>query len=241
MKFATHNGQLASEFDPFGENMLAEIMETVVTTWSKMRRFTPQEIMKRWTAKGKRKNGPPPVEPHENWITDRLAGLILNDPQFRNLPFDVAPQHRLIDIDGNEPGRIDLYFKHRHSHRAYFAFEAKRLHVTYPGGSNSKEYATYISDAGMEAYVLGQYSEGFPAAGMLGYVMDGQTAVAWEGLKASIETRREQLRMRSSGTLMISPLKTSQGISMPLSLLGKTLHHLAGRTLELLHLILPYG
>jgi len=184
---------------------------------------------------------PLPVEPHENWITDRLAGRILNEPLFRGLPFVVDAQKRLLDIEGNEPGRIDLCFRHRHSHRAYFAFEAKRLHVTYPGGSSSSEYSTYTSNQGMEAYVIGQYSGGFPAAGMLAYVMDGRTLDAWTGLNASIATRRSALRISADGKLDLAQMPrlnekdTASGI-----LLGETIHHLENSSLQLIHLLLPY-
>ena len=240
MRFASDSGRLDPEFDPFGENVLAEIMEAVIRAWSRVRRFTSEEIRKKRTAKGKRKTGTCPVEPHENWITDRLAGRILNDPLFRALPFDVDAQKRLLDMEGNEPGRIDLYFKHRHSQRAYFAFEAKRLHVTYPCGKWSNEYSTYTSDKGMEAYVLGQYAEGFPTAGMLGYVMDGDTAGAWWGLDANIQARRVPLLMETEGKLEKSPLGHLTANGKSGALLGETRHHLAAGIMRLFHLLVSY-
>jgi len=241
MRFASATGLLAPEFDPFADNVLREIVEAVMAAWSRMRRFTAEEIRKKWFAKGRKKKGSCPVEPHENWITDRLAGRIQNDPIFRSLPFDVEAQKRLLDIDGNEPGRIDLYFKHRHSGRDYFAFEAKRLHVSYPGGTRSAEYHVYTSDEGMEAYTQGQYSEGCPAAGMLAYVMDGETATAWQGLSASIQSRRQQLMLDQDGELITSPLIADTGPYRAGAFLGETIHRLTYRVLKLYHLVLPYG
>ncbi len=240
MRFRAESGRLAQEFDPFGGNVFAEIMNAVITAWSRVRPFTVDEIRRKWTAKGKKKKSPCPVEPHENWITDRLAGRILNDPILRELPFDVDAQKRLLDIDGNEPGRIDLCFKHRNSQRAYFAFEAKRLHVTYPGGSTSNEYSTYTSDEGMEAYVLGQYAKGFPAAGMLGYVMDGNTAGAWHGIDASVQSRSVSLRMEGSGKLELSTMGHLSAKGTDGTLLGETLHRLAAGIMRIFHLLLPY-
>lgn len=240
MRFATSSGLLSAEFDPFGDDVLAEIIQTVVSAWEKMRRFTPKEIAEKWGKKKRKKNSKCPVEPIENWITDRLVGRICNDPVFRNIPFDVVAQHRLLDLDGNEPGRIDLYFKHRHSQTDYFAFEAKRLHVTYPGGLKKDEYATYVSDKGMEAYLLGQYSAGLPAAGMLGYVMDGRTTNAETGVKAVILKNRPALKMAvDSHPFSSFLLPASIHLTSPYNLF-ETTHRLKDRWLRIFHLLLPY-
>jgi len=240
MRFATSSVRLSAEFDPFGDEVLAEIIQTVIAAWGRMRRFTQQEIARKWGSKKRKKKGPCPVQPIENWITHRLAGRIRNDEHFRSIPFDVVPQYPLVDMDGNELGRIDLYFKHRHSQTDYFAFEAKRLHVTYPGGTKSDEYATYAGIEGMEAYLLGQYSAGLPAAGMLGYVMDGRTADAESGLHAAILKKRAALNMSvdtppfSSALLPASTHNTS-----PYGLF-ETIHGLKDRLLRIFHLLLPY-
>ncbi len=241
MRFATNSGRLASEFDPFSMDVLADMMQIVIFAWGKVKRFTPAQIIKKWNAKGTKGNDVVcPMMPHENWITDRLYGQIWNDPQFHTIPFVVVPQLRLIDIDGNEPGRIDLWFLHRHSQRDYFSFEAKRLHVTYPGGSTKTEYATYTSTAGMGAYVLGQYSAGIPAAGMLSYVMDGDTTKAWEGLNSAIQASEESLLMAPQSGLSASKLNLPLSDSDTKSLLGETIHNRPGSELRLFHLLLPY-
>lgn len=217
MKFAEHSGRLAEEFDPFAEEPLGDMIAAVALAWTKIKRI--QEI--------------------ENRITKKLAGRLMNDQAFRDLPFVVDAQKMLIDIDGNETGRPDLVIRHRSSHRAYFAFEAKRLHVTTDAGNFSDEYATYAGLDGMEAFTTQQYSAGLPAAGMLAYVMDGRTSDAWIGLRRVIDKRREKLRMSSSASLEASRLTPCLDKGLPPSLLGETHHHLNPATLRLLHLLLP--
>jgi hypothetical protein len=126
---------------------------------------------------------------------------LLNDPAFRDLPYDIVPQHQLTELSGRILGLLDLHFKHRQSQRDYFAFEAKRLHVTRPGGSFSNEHSIYVGNEGMMAFVDGQYSKGLPAGGMLGYVMDGKTKKAWDGLEAHIEKRRGELKLIPASNL----------------------------------------
>gem|GEM_PF-5616159 len=58
MRFATESGRLDPKFDPFCEDVLAEIIGAVIMAWSRVRRFTVEEIRKKWTAKGKPKKGP---------------------------------------------------------------------------------------------------------------------------------------------------------------------------------------
>src|SRR5271157_1662652 len=172
------NGNLESEFNPFEENYLAEILEAAAVAWTRMKQPGPGEI--------------------EDQITRRLAGRLLNDPHFAELPYDIVVQNWLLGLDGEALGRLDIHFKHRHSHRDYFAFEAKRLHVTYPKGGFSTEYPTYAGDEGMMAFVEGHYCKGLPAAGMLSYIMDGRSEKAWTGLKNRIESRRETLKLIGS-------------------------------------------
>jgi|SRR5579862_4950403 len=130
-------GNLQPQFNPFDSNYLIEILEAAAGAWSRMRHPSVAEL--------------------EDQITFRLAGRLAHDPLFAGIPYDVIPQCWLLGPDGETLGRIDIRFKHRSSQRDYFAFEAKRLHVTYPGGSFSTEYPTYTGDAGMMAFVEGHY------------------------------------------------------------------------------------
>ena len=211
-------GRLDTNFNPFDDDYLAEIVGATAMAWGRMKK--------------------PPRGELEDSITFRLAGRIKNDPEFRQLPYDVDAQYWLIGLHGERLGRLDLHFKHRHSSRDYFAFEAKRLHVQYPGGKRSTEYPTYVGDAGMTAFLTGQYADGLPVGGMLAYVMDGLTDKAWLGLVKRIEARCKTLRMAQSATLARSPLSNAIS-STPGARLGETGHSLKKRQFRILHLILP--
>jgi hypothetical protein len=217
------NGRLEPKFNPFDDDYLAEILEAAAIAWNRMKHPTVGEI--------------------EDRITYRLAGRLLNDPHFVELPYDVIAQCCLLGLNGEQLGRLDLRFKHRHSQRDYFAFESKRLHVIYPGGSFSTEYPTYAGDDGMMAFIEGQYSNGFLAGGMLGYVMDGKTDTAWNGLEKRIDAQRSPLKLARGSKLSKSALSKAIGKGMKGSCLGETDHDLKTRHLRLFHLLLPvsYG
>jgi hypothetical protein len=217
------NGSLEPKFNPFDDDYLAEILEAAAVAWNRMKHPTANEI--------------------EDRITYRLAGRLLNDPHFAELPYDVIPQCCLLGLNGEQLGRLDLRFKHRHSQRDYFAFESKRLHVTYPGGGFSTEYPTYAGDDGMMAFVEGQYSNGFLAGGMLGYVMDGKADTAWSGLEKRIDAQRSSLKLAGSSKLSKSVLSKAITKGMKGSHLGETEHDLKTHRLRLFHLLLPvrYG
>ena len=219
MRFCEASGRLDAEFNPFTNEYIGEILEAVAVAWARMRHPKPSEI--------------------EDRITFKLAGRLLNDLYFRDLPYDIVPQHWLLGIDGHRLGRLDLHFKHRQSQRDYFAFEAKRLHVAYPGGTTSPEYSIYAGDDGMGAFVEGQYSKGLPAAGMLGYVMDADAKKAWAGLVARIEAKRADLRLLAKSQLTESALKNLVASGLPGTLLGETQHTLTSNALRLFHLLLP--
>lgn len=212
------SGRLSTTFNPFGDDFLADIMKATATAWQRMKKPQRNEL--------------------EDAITRRLVGRIKNDPVFYNLPFDVDTQYWLLGLDGETLGRLDVHFKHRHSKRDYFAFEAKRLRVRYPNGKSSTEYPAYVGDPGMMAFLEGQYADGLPTGGMLAYVMDGLTDKTWSGLTKRIEARRKPLRMAQSGTLMRSSLSSAVSTT-PGAHLGETEHSLEKGQFRILHLILP--
>jgi hypothetical protein len=221
MKFGETSGRIEIEFNPFTDEFILEILQAVAKAWGRMRHPESGEF--------------------EDRITFRLAGRLLHDPFFRDLPYDIVPQYWLLGMDGQRLGRLDLRFKHRNSHRDYFAFESKRLHVRYPGGSDSPEYSVYTGGEGMGAFISGQYSVNLLAAGMLGYVMDANTTKAWNGLVTSIHSRREVLRLPPSSQLVESQFKAQIQACLPGICLGETEHALVSRALRLFHLLLPVG
>jgi hypothetical protein len=217
MRFGDATGQLDAAFNPFSESYLSEIIRAVAAAWAKIRPPKPNEI--------------------EDRITFRLAGNLMNDQEFTNLPYDIVPQHWLVDIDGRLLGRLDLRFKHRNSQREYFTFECKRLHVSYPGGSTSTEYRSYTGEAGLMAFIEQQYSPGFPAAGMLAYVMDGDNDKAWRGLEKRIFSQRDALCVLSA--LNPSDLTSALDACVSGTRLGETMHNLQTHILRVFHLLLP--
>lgn len=212
-------GNLEPKFNPFEDNYLAEIIESTAIAWSRMQHPQCDEL--------------------EDHITFRLAGRLAHDPHFANIPYDVTPQHWLLGLNGERLGRLDIHFKHRQSQRDYFAFESKRLHVTYPGGAFSTEYPTYAGDAGMMAFIDGHYSKGFPAGGMLAYVMDGKCERALSGLEKRIAARREPLKLVKGSKLAKSVLSDSIKNATIGTHLAETEHDLSTHRLRILHLILP--
>jgi hypothetical protein len=212
-------GRLEPKFNPFDDDYLAEILEATAVAWTRMEHPDGSEI--------------------EDRITYRLAGRLANDPQFSELPYDIIPQWWLLGLNGERLGRLDLRFKHRHSQRDYFAFESKRLHVTYPGGGFSTEYPTYVGGDGMMAFVDGFYSKGLPAGGMIAYVMDGKSDAAWVGLEKRVEAQRSTLKLIDSSALTKSTFMKTIAKAMTGTYLGETGHDLATHRLRLFHLILP--
>jgi len=220
MNVRNFSGRLAPNFNPFADDYLTEILEATAMAWARMRKPGRGEI--------------------EDRITYRLAGRLANDSYFAELPYDVVPQYWLLGINGERLGRLDLYFKHRNSQRDYFAFESKRLHVIYPSGRSSTEYSAYVGDGGMMAFVEGYYSKDLKACGMLGYIMDGKSDLAWAGIGRVIEDRRLLLKLVAGSRLAESTLSKdviSKGVKG--TRLGETHHDLGSYRLRLFHLLLP--
>lgn len=213
------SGRLKPEFNPFHDNYLAEIFQATAIAWARMQHPIGNEI--------------------EDKITFRLAGRLANDAHFAGLPYDVVPQSWLLGVNGERLGRLDLRFKHRKSQRDYFAFESKRLHVTYPGGAFSTEYPTYVGEDGMMAFVNGQYSQGLPASGMLRYVMDGKADGAWSGLGRRIGAQRNSLKLLAGSALSESTLSSAIAKGIVGAYLGETDHDLGSHPLRIFHLLLP--
>lgn len=211
-------GRLDQEFNPFDGDYLSEILEATARAWARMR--------------------PPKRDDIEDRITFRLAGQLANASEFAEIPYEVTPQWWIVGLDGELLGRLDIRFKHRRSKRDYFGFEAKRLHVTYPSGRTLKEYSTYAGEAGMMAFIEGQYSKMLPAGGMLGYVMDGKSDEAWSGLGRQIESQRALLKLSTGGAFARSTLSKILGQALNGPHLGETDHDLKTHHLRLFHLLL---
>lgn len=212
-------GKLDPKFNPFDVNYLEEILQATAVAWARMEQPSSNEL--------------------EDRITFRLAGRLANDPHFAELPYDIVPQYWLLGLNGELLGRLDLRFKHRNSQRDYFAFESKRLHVTYPGGRFATEYSSYIGQEGMMAFIDGHYSKRLPECGMIGYVMDGKCDKAWRGVGTRIESGRKTLRLKIGSKLEKSTLFLLANRGMKGTQLGETHHTVGTFRLRLFHLFLP--
>lgn len=91
----------------------------------------------------------------------------------------------------------------------------------------------------MMAFINEQYSQGFLAGGMLGYVMDGKTNGAWNGLEQRIELQRTPLKLIDSSKLIQSALSRALANAMANTYLRETEHDLSTRRMRLFHLLLP--
>ncbi len=218
MNVRNFSGRLEPKFNPFAGDYLTEILEATAVAWARMKKPGRSEL--------------------EDRITFRVAGQLANDAYFTELPYDVVPQYWLLGINGELLGRLDIYFKHRNSQRDYFAFESKRLHVTYRSGKKT-EYSKYAGNDGMMAFVMGYYSKGLKACGMLGYIMDGKSDVAWAGLEQVIEDRRLLLKLVARSKLATTTLSKAAAKGMKGTRLGETQHDLGSYRLRLFHLLLP--
>jgi hypothetical protein len=105
---------------------------------------------------------------------------------------------------GEEKGRIDIRFTHGSDESVYFAFECKRLNVPTNGGCKSlaREYV----EKGMMRFVTGKYATGLTQGGMIGFVMDGNSAAATDKVDEAIRARLSLLLMSPGTGLAVSSL-----------------------------------
>ena len=218
MRGDTISGQIDPQFNPFAESYVRDIIRAIALAWSRMRY--------------------PPADEIEDRITFRLAGRLQNDEDFRELPFDVVPQYWLLDLHGRRLGRLDLRFKHMQSHRDYFAFEAKRLHVAYPSGFKT-EHSVYVGDGGMMCFVTEKYSAGLPHAGMLAYVMDSDVPRAWDGISDAIENNRNALKLRKGASFIASVFDNVITTIIATARVAETAHEFDNGPMVITHILLP--
>jgi len=102
----------------------------------------------------------------------------------------------ITDSDfGTEMGRNDLRFypPNHHGQTIFFTVECKRLRVA--GKTGLRHLADKYAGEGVQRFVDGRYSSGLPCGGMVGYVMDNQTALAFASIQEEIFKKRSELRL----------------------------------------------
>lgn len=97
---------------------------------------------------------------------------------------------------GTQTGRNDLRFYHRNipGQRNFFTIECKRLHVTTASGF--RHLAVEYVDEGLQRFVDERYAATLSCGAMVGYVMDNDVKRALASVRADIDAKRAQLKMK---------------------------------------------
>lgn len=179
--------------DVIPDKFIPEIIDLVVAAWDRMPKLVPRHLEPRITA------------------LLRCACIDEYEQRYRSQawPFLVTSEDQIIDpTTGRQIARTDLEIHVRslniQRQRPYFTFEAKRLNLPDETRVRSNA-AEYVGDGGMMCFITGRYAPVF--CGMLGYVMNGNTATARNAVATAIHRRRRRLRLRFPKKLVPSPLK----------------------------------
>ncbi|WP_018918902.1 hypothetical protein [Vreelandella zhanjiangensis] len=168
---------------------------------------------------------------HEDHITEHLVQSLIRT---KSLPGRIIYQYTLLveDDDGNVSmsSNIDFALTIGDDEDVYLACECKRLNVPYENGMRGL-VGEYV-DEGLMRFISGQYSNGLPAAMMLGYVMNARTERARRGLKRAMASRSAAIRLQSERE---APIKDSQPLRFHTT-------HLCvrGHTIEIAHTLLAW-
>lgn len=168
---------------------------------------------------------------HEDHITEHLVQSLIRT---KSLPGRIIYQYTLLveDNDGNVSmsSNIDFALTIGDDEDVYLACECKRLNVPYKNGMRGL-VGEYV-DEGLMRFISGQYSNGLPAAMMLGYVMNARTERARRGLKRAMAFRYDAIRLQSERE---APVKDGQPLRFHTT-------HLCvrGHTIEIAHTLLAW-
>lgn len=198
--------------DAFPDWLIPDIIDLVVDAWERFVKPLPAE--------------------KEVPITRRFKVLLVQDKNLRRLPVLIDREVWEDDPETAEQiGRIDIRLTHGHREDVYFAFECKRLNVTYSGRLYTQA-GEYVLE-GIARFVDEQYATGLPTGGMIGYVADGLWRNAARAVAEAIETHSEKVHARPSETLIRSTLRPDNERVM------ETAHYPPGRPIRLHHIFLP--
>jgi hypothetical protein len=175
----------------------------------------------------------PITEVLETRITKLLRHQYAYDPIIKQLPFQVRRELPIDDpATGEELGRIDLCLLHGNDEDVYFAFECKRLNVTFPSGKFESRAAQYVGPEGIGCFVSQKYASGQQHGGMIGYVFNGDIDTARSAINNQLAKSKTDLALLSNGL-------ATCGISPENSQLKETQHIISGNALTIYHLLLP--
>ena len=137
----------------------------------------------------------------EDKITERLVDVLRKQREVWELghldiQFKLRGEDKLGDF--TTKGIIDIVLFLDPSFQKYIAYEAKRLNIVDSGGKRKASQAGKYLEEGVVRYVTAQYSERLPYGCMLGYVMDGDQAFAFQKIASAIDSRKELLNINST-------------------------------------------
>ncbi|NKC16448.1 MAG: hypothetical protein GKR94_30845 [Gammaproteobacteria bacterium] len=134
------------------------------------------------------------IDAKEDKITERLVDLLRKDGGivklgFLCLQFKLREEDRLGDF--TTKGILDMALFLDQDHERYIAYECKRLNVIDATGKRIRSLADAYAKEGIMRYVTAKYAERLPYGCMIGYVMDGDSAFAFQQLKTAIVKRKD--------------------------------------------------
>jgi hypothetical protein len=173
---------------------------------------------------------PKPVsESLEIRITKLLRHQYAYDPIIKQLPFQVRRELTIDDPHtGDELGRIDLCLLHGNDEDIYFAFECKRLNVTFKSGSKSL-VPEYVGEDGIGCFITEKYATGQTCGGMIGYVFDGK-------VDETIELIDKRVQDQSTQIALLPPGLSNSGLACATPSLRETRHKTKSGEITIYHL-----
>lgn len=160
----------------FPEGLIPQILKLMVETWETFRKPTDAE--------------------DEPKITNRFVKSMQQRSAAEGLKFRViAHVKELEDLDeetGKGFAEIDILVPHKYDYRCYFGIEAKKLNVTSDAGKWESQCGEYAGKDGMGCFVSGRYASYQCDGGMVGYVMDGDSAKARESIATAVSKRTSE-------------------------------------------------
>jgi hypothetical protein len=175
----------------------------------------------------------PSANEHEVDITKRFRSALEQYKDLKRLPLRIDREIPVDDLENAvELGRVDLRLTHGYRSDVYFAFECKRLRVSSSKGTISNLAKEYVS-SGMMRFIGSdaQYARTLEQGGMIGYVMDGQTAKAMTAVDNKIKKHHKDLCMLDENGL-------GQSSRLKHDLIRETLHQFTDRLFTIHHVFL---
>lgn len=166
------------------DTLVPDILALVISTWEAM--------------------PPPPPDAREDPTTEDFCRCLRQNRNSSDLPFTIHIQ--MVELEpaaGEDQGRMDIAFLPLVPREdIYFCLECKRLNVVNDGQVRpyTSEYVTH----GMLRFIRGQYAARVRHGGMLGYVLDGNIALAIQNVSRVIRSRFRELGMEPPGEMLPS-------------------------------------